>query len=43
MSPTEGPPHTLARAYLAAENHSDAAWQRYAQALLLANAFVFVD
>ncbi|MBM4072941.1 MAG: DUF1553 domain-containing protein [Planctomycetes bacterium] len=33
----------LAREYLAAENHSDAVWQRYAQALLLANEFAFVD
>lgn len=33
----------IARDYLAAESHSDAAWQRYAQALLLANEFAFVD
>jgi hypothetical protein len=38
--PAEG---GLARDFLAAENHSEAGWQRYVQALLLTNEFAFVD
>lgn len=33
----------LAREFLSPENNSDTAWQRYVQALLLANEFAFVD